>query len=94
MSNRIKKISRDQLSMKLRSLEIDHEYTQYSPLGIRLKKRYPIEGYDIYKNGHLEIQGEASQIATILTDAKSGMQIAEICSGAGGKSLILANLNA
>jgi len=90
--NRIKKMSRDQLSMKLRSLEIDHEYSHYSPLGIRLKKRYPIEGYDIYKNGHLEIQGEASQIATILTDPKPGMQIAEICSGAGGKSLILADL--
>ena len=90
--NRIKNITRDQLSIKLRSLEIDHEYTQYSPLGIRLKKRYPIEGYDIFKNGLLEIQGEASQIATILTDAKSGMQIAEICSGAGGKSLILADL--
>ena len=41
--NRIKKMSRDQLSMKLRSLEIDHEYSHYSPLGIRLKKRYPIE---------------------------------------------------
>ena len=90
--NRIKKMSRDKLSMKLRSLDIDHEYSQYSPLGIRLKKRYPIEGHDLYKNGHLEIQGEASQIATILTDAKSGMQIAEICSGAGGKSLILADL--
>ena len=90
--NRIKKMSRDQLSMKLRSLGIDHEYSQYSPLGIRLKKRYPIEGYDIYKNGHLEIQGEASQIATILTDPKPGMQIAEICSGAGGKSLTLADL--
>ena len=90
--NRIKKLSRDQLSMKLRALEIDHEYSQYSPFGIRLKKRYPIEGYDIYKNGYLEIQGEASQIASILTDAKPGMQIAEICSGAGGKSLILADL--
>ena len=90
--NRIKKMSRDQLSMKLRSLGIDHEYSHYSPLGIRLKKRYPIEGYDIYKNGHLEIQGEASQIATILTDTKPGMQIAEICSGDGGKSLTLADL--
>ena len=90
--NRIKKLSRDQLSMKLRALEIDHEYSQYSPFGIRLKKRYPIEGYDIYKNGYIEIQGEASQIASILTDAKPGMQIAEICSGAGGKSLILADL--
>ena len=90
--NRIKKMSRDQLSMKLRSLGIDHEYSHYSPLGIRLKKRYPIEGYDIYKQGYLEIQGEASQIATILTDPKPGMQIAEICSGAGGKSLTLADL--
>ena len=90
--NRIKKMSRDHLSMKLRSREIDHEYSHYSPIGIRLKKRYPIEGHDIYKNGHLEIQGEASQIATILTDPKPGMQIAEICSGAGGKSLTLADL--
>jgi 16S rRNA (cytosine967-C5)-methyltransferase len=90
--NRIKNISRDQLSMKLKDLGIDHKYSQYSPLGIRFSKRYPIEGHELYKNGYLEIQGEASQIASILTDAKPGLQIAEICSGAGGKSLILADL--
>jgi len=90
--NRIKNISRDKLSTKLKDLGIDHQLSKYSPLGIRFSKRYPIEGHDLYKNGYLEIQGEASQVASILTDAKPGIQIAEICSGAGGKSLILADL--
>ena len=90
--NGIKEISRDQVSLKLKNLGIDHEWTRYSPLGLRFAKRYPIEGNKLYKNGNIEIQGEASQIASILIDAKPGMQIAEICSGAGGKSLILADI--
>jgi len=90
--NGIKEISRDQVSLKLKNLGINHEWTRYSPLGLRFSKRYPIEGNKLYKNGNIEIQGEASQIASILIDAKPGMQIAEICSGAGGKSLILADI--
>ena len=90
--NGIKEISRDQISLKLKNLGINYEWTRYSPLGLRFSKRYPIEGNKLYKNGNIEIQGEASQIASILIDAKPGMQIAEICSGAGGKSLILADI--
>ena len=84
--------SRDEIYHLLKDIKVPLQLTKYSPLGIRLSKRFPIEGHKLFKKGFLEIQGEASQIVSILLDVKSGMQVADICSGAGGKSLILADI--
>lgn len=44
----------------------------------------------LFKNGTIEIQNEASQIASLLVQARPGMQVLDLCAGAGGKSLTLA----
>ena len=90
--NNLKMKSRAEIKTLLKDIEIPFEYTQYSPFGIRFSKRYPIEGHKLFKNGSIEIQGEASQLASLLLDVKPGMSVADICSGAGGKSLILADI--
>ena len=84
--------SRDEIYHLLEDIKVPLQLTKYSTLGIRLSKRFPIEGHKLFKKGFLEIQGEASQLVSILLDVKPGMQVADICSGAGGKSLILADL--
>lgn len=84
--------SRDEIYHLLEDIKVPLQLTKYSPLGIRLSKRFPIEGHKLFKKGFLEIQGEASQLVSILLDVKPGMQVADICSGAGGKSLILADI--
>ncbi len=84
--------SRDEIYHLLEDIKVPLQLTKYSPLGIRLSKRFPIEGHKLFKKGFLEIQGEASQLVSILLDVKPGMQVADICSGAGGKSLVLADL--
>ena len=52
----------------------------------------PINGNRLYKSGNIEIQGEASQLSALILGAKPGMQVADICAGAGGKSLVLADI--
>ena len=76
----------------LREIDVPVQICNYSPVGIRLLKRFPINGNKLFKSGNIEIQGEASQLSALLLGAKPGMQVADICSGAGGKSLLLADI--
>ena len=64
--------------------------TQLSPLGIRLVRRTRTEDLAEFRSGLFEIQDEGSQIAALLCDAQPGMQVADICAGAAGKSLVMA----
>ncbi len=70
--------------------------TPYSPLGVRLPAREGglrspnVEADPAHGRGWFEIQDEASQIAALLAGAGARMQIADICAGAGGKTLALA----
>ena len=64
--------------------------TRISPLGIRMERRVRIEDSPEFREGLFEIQDEASQIAALLCDARPGMQVADICAGAAGKSLLMA----
>ena len=43
-----------------------------------------------WKAGLFDVQDEGSQLAALLCDARPGMQVADICAGAGGKSLVMA----
>jgi 16S rRNA (cytosine967-C5)-methyltransferase len=49
-----------------------------------------VEADAAFLKGWIEVQDEASQIAVALAGAKPGMQVADVCAGAGGKSLALA----
>ena len=47
-----------------------------------------------YAKGHVEIQDEGSQIAALLSGAKPGSQVLDLCAGSGGKTLALAAMMA
>ncbi|HHK75147.1 MAG TPA: RsmB/NOP family class I SAM-dependent RNA methyltransferase, partial [Rhizobiales bacterium] len=49
-----------------------------------------IESEAAHGKGWFEVQDEASQLAALLTGAEPGLQVADICAGAGGKTLALA----
>jgi 16S rRNA (cytosine967-C5)-methyltransferase len=69
---------------------------RYAPGCIRLPPpaaggRNPnVEAEPAHGKGWFEIQDQGSQIATLLTAARPGEQVADICAGAGGKTLGLA----
>ncbi len=61
-----------------------------SPIGIRLEKRTRTNDLPEWKKGLFEYQDEGSQIVALLCDARPGMQVVDMCAGAGGKALLMA----
>ena len=50
----------------------------------------PLASDPAYVKGLVEVQDEGSQLAALLAEAKPGMQVLDLCAGAGGKTLALA----
>ncbi len=72
--------------------------TPYSPVGVRLPPREGgsrspnVEADSAHGRGWFEVQDEGSQIAALLSGAAPRLQVADICAGAGGKTLAMAAL--
>lgn len=64
--------------------------TPMSPWGMRLPGRPSLTGCPLLIRGDIEIQDEGSQMAGLLVDARPGMDVLDLCAGAGGKTLALA----
>jgi len=64
--------------------------TPLSPVGLRVEGRRALRASQTFNAGLVELQDEGSQLAALLTDAKPGMAVADVCAGAGGKTLALA----
>lgn len=69
---------------------IDTEPMRFAPNGLRLKRRLSVVTGRAFQDGLVEIQDEGSQLVAALVDAQPGMQIADYCAGAGGKTLAIA----
>ncbi|ABE63325.1 Fmu (Sun) [Nitrobacter hamburgensis X14] len=69
--------------------------TPWSPLGLRITlgadARNPgVHAEEDFIKGGIEVQDEGSQLAAMLSGAKPGEQVIDLCAGAGGKTLALA----
>jgi 16S rRNA (cytosine967-C5)-methyltransferase len=69
--------------------------TPWSPIGLRIElgadARNPgIRAEEDFIKGAIEVQDEGSQLAALLSAAKPGEQVIDLCAGAGGKTLALA----
>lgn len=63
-----------------------------SPVAYNLSKRIYLNETQLYKNGLIEIQDEASQLVSYALAPEVSWKILDACAGAGGKSLHLADL--
>ncbi|WP_313003695.1 RsmB/NOP family class I SAM-dependent RNA methyltransferase [Brevundimonas sp.] len=70
------------------------ERTPWSAAGLRLSAEPPpnVQALEAFKQGHIEIQDEGSQVACWLTGVAPGMTVVDYCAGGGGKTLGLAML--
>ena len=73
--------------------------TPWSPIGLRIElsadARNPgIHSEEDFVKGAVEVQDEGSQLAALLSAAKPGEQVIDLCAGAGGKTLALAAMMA
>jgi 16S rRNA (cytosine967-C5)-methyltransferase len=69
--------------------------TPWSPVGLRIElgadARNPgVHAEEAFIKGAVEVQDEGSQLAALLSGAKPGEQVIDLCAGAGGKTLALA----
>jgi 16S rRNA (cytosine967-C5)-methyltransferase len=87
------KASRDKILSELSHLF--PQATPYSPVGLRILPKADGRGPALtaepaYAKGLVEVQDEGSQLAALLSGATPGVQVLDLCAGAGGKSLALA----
>jgi 16S rRNA (cytosine967-C5)-methyltransferase len=73
------------------------QVTPWSPAGLRIElgadARNPgIHAEEDFIKGAIEVQDEGSQLAALLSAARPGEQVIDLCAGAGGKTLALAAL--
>ena len=69
--------------------------TRWSPRGLRIQltaegRQPPVTSEPLFQKGGFEIQDEGSQLAALLSGAKPGEQVLDLCAGSGGKTLALA----
>ncbi|HUH87407.1 MAG TPA: RsmB/NOP family class I SAM-dependent RNA methyltransferase [Pusillimonas sp.] len=86
------KAERDVMLQTLRegpAARYDPQPTPYSPWGIRMQGRPPVNRWPMFERGEIEVQDEGSQILTALVGPRRGEMIIDYCAGAGGKTLLL-----
>jgi len=84
--------SRDEVLAQLQASGLEPRATPYSPAGIRLAGKPPINRHALFKEGLVEVQDEGSQLIAWLLAPRRGEMIADYCAGAGGKTLAAAAL--
>jgi 16S rRNA (cytosine967-C5)-methyltransferase len=80
---------RDDVLQKLHEKKIESSATPYSPIGIRVKDKIPLNKDALYTEGRIEIQDEGSQLLGFLLAPKRNDMVVDFCAGAGGKTLML-----
>ncbi len=84
------KTDRDTILQWLEEQNLYAVALQESSAGIRLLKRHPIEHWQPFKEGWIEVQDENSQRVADILQAKPGERVVDFCAGAGGKTLAIA----
>ncbi len=83
---------RQVIKQKLLKEGVETEETKLSPFGLILKNRVNLNALQTFKEGLIEVQDEGSQLVALETKIKSGDMVLDYCAGAGGKSLIFAQM--
>jgi len=60
-----------------------------APDGLRLPHGAPVEQWNAYRDGLIEVQDTGSQLACLALDAQPGETVIDLCAGAGGKTLAI-----
>lgn len=88
--NTLKCTSRDEVLQSIQYANLNAYATPWSPLGIRLERRVPLQNIPGLLDGIVEPQDEGSQLVASLLDAQPGETVADYCAGTGGKTLAIA----
>jgi 16S rRNA (cytosine967-C5)-methyltransferase len=84
------KATREEAATALATEGLEATPTPFSPWGLRIEGRRQVTTGPAFRAGLVEIQDEGSQLVAALTGARPGLRVADLCAGAGGKTLALA----
>lgn len=79
----------NRLKPATQSLPVEGERTA-APDALRFAAGTPVEQWDAFKAGLIEVQDSGSQLACRAVQAMPGETVIDLCAGAGGKTLALA----
>ena len=83
---------REEVLQQLHDKQIEAAATPYSPVGIRLKEKIPLNRDALFTEGKVEVQDEGSQLLGFLLAPRRNDMVVDFCAGAGGKTLMLSAL--
>ena len=87
----LRKISRNELSERLKNEGFENSFTPFSPAGIILEPtNMSLKNSPLFEKGFFEFQDESSQLASLLVN-KNTKTLLEPCAGGGGKSLAISS---
>ena len=84
--------SREEVLEALAADGMAAQATPYSPAGLRLTGKPPVNRHTLFRDGLVEVQDEGSQLLAWLIAPRRGEMVADYCAGAGGKTLAIAML--
>jgi 16S rRNA (cytosine967-C5)-methyltransferase len=84
--------SRDEVLARLSADRMEARPTPYSPAGLRVAGKPPINRHALFREGLVEVQDEGSQLLAWLLAPRRGEMVGDYCAGAGGKTLAIAML--
>ncbi|WP_417318067.1 RsmB/NOP family class I SAM-dependent RNA methyltransferase [Emcibacter sp.] len=84
------KSSREKVRKAFIDLDIDVRDGRWAESAVIIDNPLQIRDLPLYRDGHVEIQDEAAQLAMELADIQPGQQVMDYCAGAGGKTLAAA----
>ncbi len=80
---------RDTVLAQLSQDGIGAHPTAYSPIGIRLDGKPPLQRHPLFLEGKVEVQDQGSQLLGFLVAPRRRQMAVDFCAGAGGKTLAL-----
>lgn len=91
-------LQRAPLDLRVNSLKADRATLRLpleavptdAPQGLRLEPGTPVEQWDGWREGLVEVQDTGSQLACVAVAARPGETVIDLCAGGGGKTLALA----
>lgn len=83
---------RDKILESLRKENLDVRPCVHSPYGVILKGYANLKNTNAWKKGLIEVQDEGAQLLSLDIGVRSAQSVFDFCAGAGGKSLIFAQM--
>jgi len=82
----------EQCQARLKAEGVETTRTRLAPNGLISTKRFNSEASRTFREGWFEVQDEGSQIVCLLAQPRPGFFVIDACAGAGGKSLMMAEM--